>query len=503
MAPSSAMNGDATPSNNNLYDVCIIGGGVVGLGILRAATLQGWKAVVVERKPHIVSSAASAGNSGIVCTGVDATPGTLERALIRDSVSQMRPFLKAMNVPNRPCGSLVCMWEWDEQKATRNHQNGSNNGSKRTSTRHSPLAKVLEESTDAGDTHASILTATQVGNLEPNLSTLCNGAVHIPGEIVLDPWLYSIALASHARENGARIITNFDYDPATSHYDETTELWTVQRKTCKDGAATNNNNTTSEYVPPISLRTRVVVNATGIMADVVQKESLPHRPPMWTAQPRRGQYRIFQADDVTMIRHPIQPVPTQFTKGVFVYSTLYNQIVVGPTAEDQSSRYDRKPNAHVADQLTSHVLRIIPDLRPNDQVVGEYVGIRPGTREHRDYQIYMDGRHNWIVAAGIRSTGLTASLGIGRHVANMLASCLLPAPEPMQHIRTTPLPAVSELVANYHGNKEGLVLINGYLYRVTHPLTILGWKARTGLASLPSPQTRGDEYYYNRRNGKL
>jgi aryl-alcohol dehydrogenase-like predicted oxidoreductase len=35
---------------------------------------------------------------------------------------------------------------------------------------------------------------------------------------------------------------------------------------------------------------------------------------------------------------PIQPVPSQFTKGIFVYSTLYDQLVVGPTEKDQTSR---------------------------------------------------------------------------------------------------------------------------------------------------------------------
>ena len=112
-----------------LFDIVVIGGGVVGLGILRAATLAGHRCALVEKEPHILSK-ASGENSGVACTGVDATPGTLERALIRDSISQIRPFMRALNIPHRECGSLVCQWEGDVfDLRDRKHK--------------SPLAKVL------------------------------------------------------------------------------------------------------------------------------------------------------------------------------------------------------------------------------------------------------------------------------------------------------------------------------------------------------------------------
>ena len=445
-----------------LFDIVVIGGGVVGLGILRAATLAGHRCALVEKEPHILSK-ASGENSGIACTGVDATPGTLERALIRDSISQIRPFMRALNIPHRECGSLVCQWEGDVfDLRDRKHT--------------SPLAKVLAESWEAGDTHARRLNPAEVGRLEPNVSTLCVGAVHIPGEIVLDSWLFSVALATHARENGAVIFTNFEYDPTSSSWDEESEIWTIGRN--------NENDSMLEAMPPNFLRAKAVVNATGIMADLVQQETEGVNPPQWSAKPRRGQYRVFFSDNVTSITHPIQPVPTQRTKGIFVYSTLYDQIVIGPTALDQESRNDRTPDPNVADELTGVGIRILPDLNPHVQYVGEYVGIRPAT-EHRDYQIYLSAARRWVVAAGIRSTGLTGSLGIGRHVVNLLKS-VLPSPPAPERIRTTPLPPVGELIQNFKSNRQGLVMINGHIYRVTHPLTRFGWEAGTGIAQRDS-----------------
>jgi glycerol-3-phosphate dehydrogenase len=126
--------------------------------------LFGWNCALVEAEPDLLS-VASGGNSGIVCTGVDALPGSLERALIRDSISQFRIYCDQHNIPTKTCGSLVCCWAWDDNNRL--------------------LENVLKESHQAGDTHASILSGNQVlTEKESNLASLCSGAVHIPGEIV-------------------------------------------------------------------------------------------------------------------------------------------------------------------------------------------------------------------------------------------------------------------------------------------------------------------------------
>jgi len=188
----------------------------------------------------------------------------------------------------------------------------------------------------------------------------------------------------------------------------------------------------------------------------------------------------------TIPTRPIQPVPSQFTKGIFVYSTLYDQIVVGPTAQDQSSRIDSTLDANVAKVLTSHASRVLGPDFDGSRMVGEYVGIRPGTSK-RDYQIHLHSPANFITVGGIRSTGLTANLGISRHVVQ----CLLPAIIPPalnesslpNSFPPTPLPDVKELVEQYHKRGDGKVVVGGHAYRVTHPLTRMGWDARTGLAA--------------------
>jgi len=453
-------------SSSKTYDVAVIGGGVVGITVARSAILAGLKVVLLEACPDLLTG-ASGSNSGIACTGVDASEGTLERALIRDSISQIRGFCRRHNVPNRQCGSLVCLWPWDQDQVP-GHPNTESSAK---------LRAVAEESWDAGDTHAVILDSNEVASLEPNLSKQCMGAVHIPGEIIVDPWLFPMAMVTQARENGLVVYTNYPCSAKDSMFNEATKTWTLQRDSEAVSCETTTRSTSDSPIPDI-IRARAVINATGINSDITQKNAADVPPPTWTCKPRRGQYRIFASNDKTRFDRPIQPVPTQITKGIFVFSTLYNQIAVGPTALDQESRSDTKPDDAVAEALSILGKKILPDLDVVSDFVDEYVGIRPGT-DKRDYQIHAYPDKCWISAAGIRSTGLTASLGIGRYVVKSLLPILLDVQsEAGTYFDDAPLPAAVDLIHEFNERGDGCIALYGREYRVTHPLTALGWKAQ-------------------------
>ena len=247
-----------------LYDFLVIGEGVVGLSILRSAAPSGLRCALVEAAPHILSGASSR-NPGIACTGVDASPGTLERRLIRESIGEetMGAFFRDMNLPAMPRGSLVCIWDRDGPKG--GDRDGGGDGADSTSEIFR-LEAVARESWEAGDS-ASIMTADEVAELEPSLSPSCRGAVHIEGETVVDPWLFPVALACHARENGGIIYTDWPFDPEGSKFDGGT--WTVTRGAGGSGCGPRGR----DDVAPPTIRARAVVNAVGIDADLVQSRT--------------------------------------------------------------------------------------------------------------------------------------------------------------------------------------------------------------------------------------
>ena len=62
-----------------IFDVAVIGAGVVGCAMARRFALEGARVVLLEKSTDILSG-ASKGNSAILHTGFDAPPGSIELA---------------------------------------------------------------------------------------------------------------------------------------------------------------------------------------------------------------------------------------------------------------------------------------------------------------------------------------------------------------------------------------------------------------------------------------
>ena len=164
------------------FDAVVIGGGVVGCAVLRELTVhRGWRCLLLEGSQHLVSGASS-GNTGIACTASDVAPGTLEHECLSTGTQLNVPTYRALNVPHRPSGSLYAGYSESEMAV---------------------LARDCAKRGERGDASATLLTAGEARAREPGLDASVAGALFIPGETVVDPWLVPIAYARHAHENGA------------------------------------------------------------------------------------------------------------------------------------------------------------------------------------------------------------------------------------------------------------------------------------------------------------
>uniref|UniRef100_A0A7S4K3F8 FAD dependent oxidoreductase domain-containing protein n=3 Tax=Guillardia theta TaxID=55529 RepID=A0A7S4K3F8_GUITH len=115
-------------------------------------------------------------------------------------------------------------------------------------------------------------------------------------------------------------------------------------------------------------------------------------------------------------------------------------------------------------------------------VAGSYAGLRPAT-EFRDYQIKGSEDENWITVAGIRSTGVSASLGIGQYVVSLLkrmrqAPPALKRDRSLQPKNIKALPSPRELISNklftHDDCGEMRVIMDGQVRMVSHPLARFG-----------------------------
>jgi glycerol-3-phosphate dehydrogenase len=170
---------------------------------------------------------------------------------------------------------------------------------------------------------------------------------------------------------------------------------------------------------------RLVVNAAGLFGDRI--EALAGRSAGFTIRPRKGQFVVYDKPAHDLVNSIILQVPTERTKGVLLARTVFGNLLLGPTAEDQEDRVHATCEEPVLRRIMAEGEAMLPALA-GQPVTAAFAALRPAT-EHRDYLLKADHEQSWVTVGGIRSTGLSASLGLGDWAANA-GSAILGTPRP-------------------------------------------------------------------------
>jgi glycerol-3-phosphate dehydrogenase len=233
------------------------------------------------------------------------------------------------------------------------------------------------------------LSSAQLRVKQPGLSKNAHAAVEVPREFVIDPWTTPYTYLLQAIANGATVIRNTEVLDGNFAAGQ----WRIE---------------TSQG----NIATRNIINCAGLYGDLLDERMLGQSG--FQIRPRKGQFLVFDKSAGNLVDSIILPVPNDKTKGIVVCRTIFGNLLVGPTAEDQQSRDDASVDAYTLQKLYDKGIEIIPELA-NHSVTATYAGIRPAS-EFKDYCIQPFAEKNYISVGGIRSTGLTAALGIASHV---------------------------------------------------------------------------------------
>lgn len=353
------------------FDVAVIGAGVVGCAIARRLTLEGARVVVLEKATDILDG-ASKGNSAILHTGFDAPVGSLEASSIADGYAEYRQIHARLGLPLIETGALVIAWSKAEEAR---------------------LPAILEDAQANGVADVALLSAGETRALEPGLGAGVRAAVRVPGESIIDAWSAPHAYLLQALANGAELRRSCEVLSGELDGD----LWRLDT-TCGPVAA------------------RLVVNAAGLFGDVVDERLTGETD--FTIRPRKGQFVVFDKSAATLARHILLPVPTEITKGVVVCRTAWGNLLVGPTAEEQKDRAVAPLAREALEALLARAREILPAIAAHE-VTATYAGLRPAT-ERKEYRVRADAARRLVTVGGIRSTGLSAALGIARHVHRLV-----------------------------------------------------------------------------------
>ena len=358
-----------------MYDVLIVGGGVVGCAIARELSRYQLKICLVEREEDVCTGTSKA-NSAIVHAGFDATIGSKKAYFNVQGSRMMEALCRDLDVPYNRCGSLVLSFDAADRPK---------------------LEELVRRGQENGVDGLEVVEGEALRAMEPNLSTEAVAALYAPTGAIVCPFTLTYALAENAAANGAE----FRFDTCVERIERT-----------GDGFAVHTNNGV--------LHSRTVVNAAGVYADELHNQLCENK---LTIVPRRGEYCLLDKTEGDLVSRTIFQLPSAMGKGVLVTPTVHGNLLVGPTAADQEDKDDTATTAEGLAQVTSAAGRSVSRL-PMNKVITAFSGLRAHIAVGADDFVIGESAENFFDAAGIESPGLTSAPAIGAYLAELVAEKL-------------------------------------------------------------------------------
>ena len=354
-----------------MYDVAIIGAGVVGTAIARELVKYKVKAVLIEKDSDVANGTTKA-NSAIIHAGFDPEPEKLKARLNVEGNRVFKDLCRELEVPYRQIGSLVIAFSKAEMKT---------------------LEELLERGKINGVTGLEIVKRDRLGEMEPNLNEEAVGALYAPSAGIVDPYLLAIAQAECAVANGM----DLKLDSAVETIEKSETGFIIQ---CG-----------SEVI-----HAHYVINAAGLYADRISEMV---NPPSFKIKPYRGEYFLLDKGTARHARHVLFPCPSELGKGVLISPTAHGNLIIGPNSLETESKEATETTPEGLDYVRKHAERIKKDL-PYHELITTFSGLR--AKSERGDFIIEESKESpgFINVAGIESPGLASSPGIARYVVELL-----------------------------------------------------------------------------------
>jgi L-2-hydroxyglutarate oxidase len=258
------------------YDVCIIGGGIVGMATAMTLSTRFNISLAAFEAENALAAHQTGNNSGVIHSGLYYKPGSLKAELCSRGRKALYRFCEENGVAHERCGKLVTA----------------------TEERELPLLDELALRGAAnGLVGLKMLDAAEMKEYEPNVAGI--KGLWVPETGIVDYTAVTNVYADCARERGSVILTN-------------ARVLRVERR----GAEFVLETTRGDY------RCRNLLNTSGLQCDRVAR--LCGVDPGVKIIPFRGEYYKLSEARKGLVRNLIYPVPdprfpflgVHFTRGV-------------------------------------------------------------------------------------------------------------------------------------------------------------------------------------------
>ena len=353
-------------------DVVVIGAGAVGCAIARELSKYQIRVMVVDKNEDIGGD-ASKSNSAIIHTGYDAAPDTLESQLVVAANPMYDEIVNDLDVPFKRIGAILPAI---------------------TSEQFEQLPAIKAKAFKNRVYDVEYKSGAELLEMEPNLNPEVKGGLYIPRESIIDPFIFVQALAENANANGVEFLLNA----------KVTDI-KIENGKIKSVVTTKG-----------EIETMYVINSAGLycddIAEMVGKAD-------YKVVARKGQFYILDKNTSCQVNQIVLPIPTKITKGKLMCPTIHGNMLVGPTAEDQPSKVDKSTSADGLASIATDVRNLVPNVNLRDTIT-QYSGLRPNRNPEGLHVDTYEDLYGYINLSGVRSTGLTLSVAMGKYVAQKM-----------------------------------------------------------------------------------
>ena len=363
-----------------MYDVLIVGCGIVGAATAFELSKYQLKVGIVERENDVAVGTTKA-NSAILHAGYDPEPETLMAKLNVRGVELARELCEKLDVPYNPCGSLVLAFS-ESERAT--------------------VEELYARGVENGVPGMKVISGDEARAMEPNLADTVVAALWAPTGAICSPWEYCLALAETAVRNGAELHLETEVTGLTAGEGG----WTVH---------TNKGD----------FKTRFVINAAGCDAQTVHEMAAPTS---FTLKHARGQYYLLDKSEGDRVSRVIFQCPNELGKGVLVSPTVHGNLIVGPNSEPVNSTAVTSDGLRFVRETAA---KSVPSVQIN-QSIRNFAGVRAAANTG-DFVIELPVP-GFMDLAGICSPGLSAAPAIAEYAVELLAQSGLELEEKEQFI---------------------------------------------------------------------
>lgn len=352
-----------------MYDVAIIGAGVVGGMIARTLSAYELKICILEKENDVASGATKA-NSAIVHAGFDAEAGTLKAKLNVKGSKMMKLVTDELGVKYINNGSLVIGFDERDRKT---------------------IEKLQLRGQENGVEGLKVVEREELKKLEPNISENVICALYAPSGAIVCPYELAIAAVGNAMDNGVEFKRNFEVRSITENDD------------CFEITSDNE-----------STKAKFVINAAGLFADKIAEMVGDNT---FKITPRRGEYILLDKGCGSLVTHTIFRTPSPMGKGILVSPTVDGNLLTGPTSVNITDKEDKSTTTDGFAQIIKEANENVSGI-PYNKTITSFCGLR-AAGDTGDF-IINSPKRGFINVAGIESPGLSASPAIAEMVKDMI-----------------------------------------------------------------------------------